>query len=78
MARWIVRLPQAGATPDDYEAVLAPMYAWMSALTQRSEHAVVSAGAGRLVARVGRARRRRAPQPPRCAPPRSAPPTSPR
>ena len=23
MARWIVRLPQAGATPDDYEAVLA-------------------------------------------------------
>ena len=46
MARWIVRLPEAGATPDDYEAVLAPMYAWMSALTQRSEHAVISAGAG--------------------------------
>jgi hypothetical protein len=46
MARWVVRLPQSGATPDDYEAVLAPMYAWMSALTQRSEHAVVSAGAG--------------------------------
>jgi hypothetical protein len=46
MARWIVHLPQSGATPDDYEAVLAPMYAWMSALTQRSEHAVISAGAG--------------------------------
>jgi hypothetical protein len=46
MARWVVHLPQTGATPDDYEAVLAPMYAWMSALTQRSEHAVISAGAG--------------------------------
>ena len=46
MARWIVNLPATGATPDDYEAVLAPMYAWMSALTQRSEHAVISAGAG--------------------------------
>ena len=46
MARWVVRLPEAGATPDDYEAVLAPLYAWMSALTQRSEHAVISAGAG--------------------------------
>ena len=46
MARWVVRLPEAGATPDDYEAVLAPLYAWMNALTQRSEHAVLSAGAG--------------------------------
>jgi hypothetical protein len=45
MARWIVRLPEAGATPDDYEAVLAPIYAWMHALTQRSERAVMSAGA---------------------------------
>ena len=46
MARWVVRLPERGATPDDYEAVLAPLYAWMSALTQRSERAVLSAGAG--------------------------------
>jgi calcineurin-like phosphoesterase family protein len=46
MARWVVRLPQAGATPDDYEAALAPLYAWMNALTQRSEHAVLSAGTG--------------------------------
>ena len=46
MARWIVRVPEAGASPDDYEAVLAPMYAWMTALTQRSERAVLSAGAG--------------------------------
>src|SRR3954454_24267785 len=44
MARWVVRLPEQGAVPDDYEAVLAPIYAWMSALTQRSEHAVISAG----------------------------------
>jgi hypothetical protein len=46
MARWVVRLPDSGASPDDYEAVLAPMYAWMTSLTQRSERAVLSAGAG--------------------------------
>ncbi len=38
--------PSTGATPDDYEAVLAPLYAWMNALTQRSDRAVLSAGAG--------------------------------
>jgi len=46
MARWVVRLPEDGASPDDYEAVLAPIYAWMSALTQRGDRAVMSAGAG--------------------------------
>src|SRR5690349_10568798 len=46
MARYVVRLPEHGATPDDYEAVLAPLYAWMNALTQRSDRAVLSAGAG--------------------------------
>jgi Calcineurin-like phosphoesterase len=46
MARWAVALPGEGATPDDYEAVLSPLYAWMHALTQRSDHALVSAGAG--------------------------------
>ncbi len=46
MARWIVTLPPDGATPDDYEAILSPLYAWMHALTQRSEHAVLSAGRG--------------------------------
>jgi Calcineurin-like phosphoesterase len=46
MARWIVRLPEEGAKPDDYEAVLSPLYAWMHALTQRSDHAVITAGAG--------------------------------
>jgi hypothetical protein len=63
MARWAVTLPEDGASPDDYEAVLAPIYAWIHALTQRSDRAVMSAGAGassRLwVALGGRGRRRR-------------------
>ena len=46
MARWAVALPGEGATPDDYEAVLSPLYAWMHALTQRADQALVSAGAG--------------------------------
>jgi hypothetical protein len=46
MARFAVSLPAQGATPDDYEAALAPIYAWMHALTQRHDRAVVSAGAG--------------------------------
>ena len=36
MARWVVTCPSDGATPDDYEAVLAPLYACMHALAQRS------------------------------------------
>ena len=46
MARWAVRIPQDGARPDDYEAALAPLYAWMNQLTQRSERAVGSAAVG--------------------------------
>jgi Calcineurin-like phosphoesterase len=46
MARWVVRLPEQGARPDDYEAALAPLYAFLHQLTQRSDHAAVSAGAG--------------------------------
>ncbi len=46
MARWVVRLPEDGARPDDYEAALAPLYAFLHQLTQRSAHAAVSAGAG--------------------------------
>ena len=46
MARWAVELPRQGATPDDYEAVLSPLYAWMHALTQRADNALVSAGTG--------------------------------
>src|SRR4051795_3672760 len=63
MARFVVRLPEHGAAPDDYEAVLAPLYAWMNALTQRSDRAVLSAGAGASarawVALAGGARHRR-------------------
>jgi len=62
MARWVVRMPDA-ATPDDYEAALAPLYAWMHALTQRNERTLVSAGTGASarawVAMGGRGRRRR-------------------
>jgi hypothetical protein len=46
MARFAVALPAEDAVPDDYEAALAPIYAWMHALTQRHDRAVVSAGAG--------------------------------
>jgi hypothetical protein len=46
MARWAVEIPRDRAAVDDYEAALAPIYAWMHALTQRHDRAVVSAGAG--------------------------------
>jgi len=62
MARWVVRLPEDRATPDDYEAALAPIYAFLHQLTQRSDHAAVSAGAGASarawVALAGSGRRR--------------------
>ncbi len=44
MARHVVPLPEHGAAPDDYEAVLAPLYAWMFALAQRSADGIVRAG----------------------------------
>jgi len=62
MARFVVGLPEADAAPDDYEAVLAPLYAWIGALAQRADHGQVSAGAGAsarawsAMARIGRAR----------------------
>jgi len=46
MRRYVVSLPEHDATPDDYEAVLAPLYAWMLALARRSDHAVLTAGGG--------------------------------
>ena len=77
MARWVVRLPEDGARPDDYEAALAPLYAFLHQLTQRSDHAAVSAGAGASarawVAMAGRGARAIP-----SARPRSAPATSPR
>ncbi len=63
MARWAVRMPAAGAGPDDYEAALAPIYAWMHQLTQRSEHSMASAATGASTRTwtmlVGAERRRR-------------------
>jgi predicted phosphodiesterase len=44
MARYVSQLPPHHATPDDYEAVLSPLYAWLHALTQRADHTVVSVG----------------------------------
>ncbi|WP_028065542.1 metallophosphoesterase [Solirubrobacter soli] len=44
MARYVAKLPAHGATADDYEAVLSPLYAWLHALTQRADHTVVSIG----------------------------------
>ena len=43
MARFVAPVPER-AVPDDYETVLAPLYAWMLALTQRSRNGVVKAG----------------------------------
>ena len=40
MARYVVGMPDVGATPDAYEAALAPLYAWLHQLTQRSDHGV--------------------------------------
>ena len=44
MARYVAKLPERGATADDYEAILSPLYAWLHALTQRADHTVVGAG----------------------------------
>ncbi len=46
MAKWIAPLPGPRATPDDYEAVLSPLYAWLHALTQRADHSIVAKGGG--------------------------------
>jgi hypothetical protein len=63
MARWVVALPADGAGPDDYEAALAPLYAWLHAITQRKDRTLVSAGTGASarawVAMGGRGARRR-------------------
>lgn len=61
MARFMVGLPERAA-PDDYEAVLAPLYAWIGTLAQRADHERVSAGAGasaRAWSAMARSARRR-------------------
>lgn len=46
MARFVAQLPADGVTSDDYESILSPLYAWLHALTQRSDHTIVSKGGG--------------------------------
>jgi hypothetical protein len=46
MARWVVHLPEHEATADAYEAALAPIYAWMHTLVQRSQNGPMTGGAG--------------------------------
>jgi len=62
MARWIVHLPADEATADAYEAALAPLYAWMHSLVQRSHNGAMTGGAGAsaraFVALAGEGRRR--------------------
>ncbi|RKQ94006.1 calcineurin-like phosphoesterase family protein [Solirubrobacter pauli] len=45
MAKWIAPLPDP-TTPDDYEAVLSPLYAWLNALAQRADNSIVAKGGG--------------------------------
>lgn len=44
MAAALAPIPARDAAPDDYEAVLAPLYAWMYAMAQRSKASVARAG----------------------------------
>jgi hypothetical protein len=46
MAKWVAPFPREHATPDDYEAVLSPLYAWLHALTQRADNSIVAKGGG--------------------------------
>ena len=46
MARWVVHLPNDDVSADGYEAALAPLYAWMHTLVQRSENGAMTGGAG--------------------------------
>ncbi len=48
MARMVGAVPQQ-ATPDDYEAVLAPLYAWIQASAQRAAPRRRSAGGGSAI-----------------------------
>jgi hypothetical protein len=47
MGRLVGPVPERGARPDDYEAVLAPIYAWAQAASQRVSDGPSPAGAGR-------------------------------
>jgi hypothetical protein len=49
MARFAGPIPQPRATPDDYEAQLAPIYAWIEATAERAPADRVAAGSGGAV-----------------------------
>jgi hypothetical protein len=49
MARFAGPIPQPRATPDDYEAQLAPIYAWIQATAERAPSDRVAAGSGSAV-----------------------------
>jgi len=49
MARLVGPLPAPRATPDDYEAILAPIYAWIHATAERAAPGRMAAGSGSAV-----------------------------
>jgi hypothetical protein len=51
MARVVGQVPESGATPDDFESALAPLYAWMHAVAQ-TPHGAWSAGGQASSARM--------------------------
>ena len=63
LAHWATEFPQDLAKPDDYEAVLSPLYALIHTLAQRAQHGLASSGASMSarvwVALAGEGRRRR-------------------
>jgi hypothetical protein len=49
MSRLSGAVPATGAAPDDYEAVLAPIYAWIDSAAQRARPGRAAAGSGQAV-----------------------------
>ena len=49
MARLVGAIPEPDAVPDDYEAVLAPIYAWIDAVAERAAPGRAAAGSGSAV-----------------------------
>ena len=49
MSRLVGAVPQPQATPDDYERVLAPVYAWIDAAAERAAPGRAAAGSGSAV-----------------------------
>jgi predicted phosphodiesterase len=49
MAKLVGVVPEPRATPDDYEAILAPIYAWIDAAAERAAPGRAAAGSGSAV-----------------------------